>query len=389
MFKFLRTIDKSLEDFLVFNLKTLGNLVYNVDDHSPYTFRYGKFHRVFGHFTEKSSDSFVGREPSYCSEYVILYGSNSSASNLGSKVAHLILSESKFPLAILENYLQRPTHRVDSVGILEFKLRVSGNQRIPVRILVSLGEEQTYLTTCKLHINSDIVTSNATTELAHPLGVVEESDKSFCSVVLAFIMILGLTNLDHTEIMTLDVAGSNELDDFCTCEPTVCKDIVKMYLSGNNTLDHLYHERNLALVILLDTPCRMAVLLTFLRESGVKLLLPQVVVTLLALLADKAEIHEHLSGTVRNTEEQTFEAQNHLVFHMGEHFANHFRLYATLRIIGIVNHKAHRSQVFPLRTLLSLAPQPGCDVYEYSAPVVVLSGKKTIEHVLAAVGYAA
>ena len=37
MFKFIRTIDKSLEDFLVFNLKTLGNLVDNVDE--IYVFR--------------------------------------------------------------------------------------------------------------------------------------------------------------------------------------------------------------------------------------------------------------------------------------------------------------------------------------------------------------
>ena len=46
MLKFIRTVDKSFEDFLVFNLKTLGNLVDNVNDHSPYTFRYGKFRRV-------------------------------------------------------------------------------------------------------------------------------------------------------------------------------------------------------------------------------------------------------------------------------------------------------------------------------------------------------
>ena len=59
MLKFIRTVDKSFEDFLVFNLKTLGNLVDNVNDHSPYTFRYGKFRRVFGHFAEKSSDSFA------------------------------------------------------------------------------------------------------------------------------------------------------------------------------------------------------------------------------------------------------------------------------------------------------------------------------------------
>lgn len=189
-------------------------------------------------------------------------------------------------------------------------------------------------------------------------------------------MILGLTHLNHAEVMTLDVAGSNELDDFGTCEPTVSKDIVKVYLSGNKTLYHLYHERNLTLVILLDTLCRMAVLLTFLRESGVKLLLLQVVGTLLALLADKAEIHEHLSNTVRNTEEQTFEPQNHLVFHMGEYLAYHLCLYATLRIVGVVNHQTHRSLVIPLRICKGLAPQLSSDIYEDFTPVVVSLERK-------------
>ena len=46
MLKFIRTVDKSLEDFLVFNLKALGNLIDNVDDYSPNAFRYGKFRRV-------------------------------------------------------------------------------------------------------------------------------------------------------------------------------------------------------------------------------------------------------------------------------------------------------------------------------------------------------
>lgn len=110
MLKFIRTVDKSFEDYLVFNLKALGNLIDNVDNHSPDTFRYGKFRRVFGHFTKKSSNSFVGREASCCSKYVILHDSNSGTSNLGSKVAHLILSESKVPFTILENDLQRPTH---------------------------------------------------------------------------------------------------------------------------------------------------------------------------------------------------------------------------------------------------------------------------------------
>ena len=46
MLKFIRTVDKSLEDFFILDLETLGNLTDNVNDHSPDAFRYGKFRRV-------------------------------------------------------------------------------------------------------------------------------------------------------------------------------------------------------------------------------------------------------------------------------------------------------------------------------------------------------
>lgn len=77
------------------------------------------------------------------------------------------------------------------------------------------------------------------------------------------------------------------------------------------------------------------------------------------------------------------------MLHVREHFSNHFRMYTTLRIVSVIDHQTHRIPVIPLRTCKSLAPQLSGDVDEYSAPVVLLSGKKTIGHVLATGGYAA
>lgn len=108
MLKFIRTVDKSLEDFLFLDLKALGNLIDNVDDHSPDTFRYGKFRRVSGHFTEESADSLIGRESSCRSQYVVLHGGDCGACNLRSEVTHLILPEAEIPFAILEYNFQRP-----------------------------------------------------------------------------------------------------------------------------------------------------------------------------------------------------------------------------------------------------------------------------------------
>ena len=114
--------------------------------------------------------------------------------------------------------------------------------------------------------------------------MVKMSDKRLSGIVLAVVVVFCLAHLNHAKVVALDVAGGNEIDDLCTCEPAICEDVVKVYLSGNKTLYHLYHERNLTLVILLDTYSRMAFRLAFLSKSGIKLLLLQAVLTLLALL---------------------------------------------------------------------------------------------------------
>ena len=79
----------------------------------------------------------------------------------------------------------------------------------------------------------------------------------------------------------------------------------------------------------------MAVLVTFLLEPSVKLFLLSVVRPLLSFLTNKAEVHEHLSRSVRNAEEQPFEAEDHLVLNMREHLSNHLCLYASLWIVLI------------------------------------------------------
>ena len=71
MLKFIRTVDTSLEDFFILDLETLGNLIDNVDDHSPDAFRYGKFNRGSCHFAKESAYSLIGRESSCRGKYVV------------------------------------------------------------------------------------------------------------------------------------------------------------------------------------------------------------------------------------------------------------------------------------------------------------------------------
>lgn len=170
MLKFIRTVNKGLEDFLILDLKALGNLTDNVDDHSPDTFRYGKFSGVSRHFAEESAYCLIGRESSCRSKYVVLHGGDCCTCNLRSKITHLILPETEVPFAILEYDFQRPTHGIYAVSFLEFKFRISRNQCVPVRLLVSFGKEQAYLATCELNIYGDVVATKTTAVLASLLG---------------------------------------------------------------------------------------------------------------------------------------------------------------------------------------------------------------------------
>ena len=218
MLKFIRTVDKSLEDFFILDLKTLGNLTDNVNDHSPDAFCYGKFRRVSCHFAEEYAYSLVERESSCRGKYVVLHGGDCGACNLRGEATNLILSEAEIPFTVLEFDFQRPRHRVDAVGILKFKFRVSCNQRVPVRLLVPFGKEQAYLTTCELNIHGDVVATKTTAVLASLLGMVKKSDKRLSSIVLAVVVVLCLAHLNHAKVVALDVAGGNELDNLCTCD---------------------------------------------------------------------------------------------------------------------------------------------------------------------------
>ena len=234
MLKFIRTVDKRLEDFLILDFKALCNLVDDVNDHTPDTFRYGELSRVSCHFPEESSNGFVGGEPSCCSKYVVLHCSNCGTCNLGSEVAHLILPESEISLAVLEHDFQRPAHGVYAVCLLESKSRVGRNQGVPFGFLVSFSKEQPHLATGKPDINRDIVATKAAAVLASLLGMVKKSDECLCSIVLAVVAVLRLAHLNHAKVVALDVAGGDEPDNFSTGKPAVSKDIA---YDGMNSTD--------------------------------------------------------------------------------------------------------------------------------------------------------
>ena len=109
----------------------------------------------------------------------------------------------------------------------------------------------------------------------------------------------------------------------------------------------------------------------------------------LACLANKGKVEQHLSHSVRDSDEQTFEAEHHRVRNMRVYLADKLRLDTTLGIVRIVDHQADRLSAVTRPLLLNLIPELEGNGGKNHAPVIRLIGKKPVEHILLAVEQAA
>ena len=389
MTEFVRPIHERIEDFFILDIEALCNHADYLKYHIPDSLSESELHATFDSIIEESAHSLVVREALGGGEQIVLHGRDCSHGNLRGEVAHLVLSESQVLLALLEYDFQRPTSGVNPIGLEEIELAIGGNESVPLATLVSLGEEQTDIAPCKDDIHSDVPASQTTAVLASLLGFVEDGCELVGRVLLTFIYVLRLAHLDHSEIVAPDVAGSDEQDDLCTGKPTVGQHIVEMNLALDDATDHLNHQRNLALVVLLDAFGCMRLLVVFLGESGIKLLLLQTVVPVLAFLSDKSKVKQHLADAIGDADEQSLEAEHHRVRHMGVYLTDKLSLDATLGIVSVIDHQADWLRAVSRPLPLSLVPKLERDSGKDFAPVIRLIGDKTIEHVLPAVKQAA
>ena len=115
----VRSIHKHVEDLFIFDIEALCYLSDYLQYHIPDSLCERKFHTAHGSVFKQSADSLVVREPSGSREQIILHGGDGCHCNLRGKVAHLVLSESKVLLPLLEYDFQGPTHGVNPVGFNE------------------------------------------------------------------------------------------------------------------------------------------------------------------------------------------------------------------------------------------------------------------------------
>ena len=389
MTEFVRPVHEHIKDLFILDIEAFCDFADNLKYHIPDSLSESKFHATLGSIHKKSSNGFVVGEALSSGEDVVLHGRNGSHCNLRGEVPHLVLAQSESSLTLLKDNFQGPAPGVDPVGFEEVELPVCGNESVPLPSFVTLGEEQTYVAASKGHVDGNVIAPQTAAIIATLLRMVEEGDELVGGVFLTFICILRLAHLDHAKIMAPDVSGSDEQDDFCTGKPTVGQHIVEMDLTLDDAAYHLNHQGNLALVVFPNPFGGMGAFRMFLGETGVKLLLLQSVVPILAFLTDKGEVEQHLADTVGNADEQPLETEHHRVCDMRVYLTDKFRLDTTFGIVRIIYHQTYWLCAVRSPLLLGLVPELKRDGGKNPAPVIRLIGEKSVEHVLPAVKQAA
>ena len=389
MIEFVRAIDKHIEDMFILDAEAFRDFTDEHKHRVPDSLGESELDATKGGILEEPAHGLVVGEASGRGEQVVLHGCDSGHCDLGGEVAHLVLAQPEILLALLEDDLQGPAHGVDPVGLEEVELAVRGDEPAPLALLVPLAEEQPYAAPGKAHIHGDVVATQPAAVAAPLLWLVEKGDELVGCVFPAFIRVLCLAHLYHAEVVASDMAGSDEPDDLGAGEPAVGQHVVEAYLALDDAAYHADHQGDLALAVLLDAPGGMGILRMLLGEARVKLALLHAVLPVLALLAHKGKVEQHLADAVGYADEQPLEAEHHRMRHVGVYLADEFGLDAPLGIVRVVYHQADRLRAFGGPFLLALVPELDGHGGEDLAPVVRLVGDEPVEHVLPAAKQAA
>ena len=386
MIEFVRAINKHIEDMFILDAEAFRDFTDELKHHVTDSLVESEFDATNGGTHEESPHDLVVGEAPGRGEQVVLHGCDGDHCNLGGEVAHLVLAQPEILLALLEDDLQGPAHGVDPVGLEEVELAVRGDEPAPLALL---AEEQPYAAPGKAHVHGDVVATQPAAEAAPLLWLAEKGDELVGCVFPAFIRVLCLAHLYHAEVVASDMAGSDEPDDLDAGEPAVGQHVVEAYLALDDAAYHADHQGDLALAVLLDAPGGMGILRMLLGEARVKLALLHAVLPVLALLAHKGKVEQHLADPVGYADEQPLEAVHHRMRHVGVYLADEFRLDAPLGIVRVVHHQADWLRAFGGPFLLALVPELDGHGGEDLAPVVRLVGDEPVEHVLPAAKQAA
>lgn len=345
MRKSVRILDDCFNGLVITDFKSFGYdrsyLAYNF----PYSLTYAQFHGFLTDLPEKASDSLIAGKPSGGGEDIVLHKRNGRMGDLGAEVAGLALAEPEVLLAILEDDLYGPTHRINLICLEEIKRGIGSKNSTPGSILAAAHIEQTDCHILNECVHHNIVAAMQAT-VFHSLGL----GATFAYDGLGRILLTVfaerephtfLPHLDHAEIIASDAPCLDEPDYILAGEPTVGQKIIKPVSDPDGPADHLLEEYDLAPYIVLHSSGCRTILSAFLFIAPVKFSLRHGMVAALARLSDKFEINHHLALAIADGKYQGLEAQYHLMGDVTEDTANLLGMETSLGIISVIDNKAY------------------------------------------------
>ena len=348
----------------------------------PYPVRGGQLESTSCGLTEKCSDGLVGLKPFHCAKYVILHHGQREAGNLCREVYALTSAEVEQLLAIVISHLGSPAGSVRPVCLEETEREIRREQSIPMPVPASLREEQAHGGTCELHVYGAVGAPERPVMLGETL-LLELLDNLVGCQVTPLGVVFGLSQFDHTNQVTLDMAAGNQTNEVCTGEPTVNEQIVESDAAPDGVLHHLDGLVNLRHRVLLDAFLdSLSAMVLAISDFALPVRQSLLLVWLAALLAMKREIQEQLAHAIAQKQRQTLVAEDALMLDMGEHLTDELTPAAALRSVSVIDNQADWLVVPGLSTAADLAQQLEVHCIQQFAPLDVTIIHKTIEHVL-------
>lgn len=390
MSKLVRFVNHSLKDFFVSNAEDSCDSSNQFQDSSPYPFADGNLMAVLVCQSEEFADSLVCHEPLYNREYVVLQCNKRCTGNLGGKVVGLAFAKPKQSLALLEYDFQGPSSGIDLIGLEEAKFKVSAKQSAPRVTLASAYKEESYASISK----DDVCTHIPALELTGILllaPLVKQLDDCWSRKILLLEMVPGLacfSYLDHSDIVTFDVAASDKLYYLGACKPAVCQYVTELDLVSYHTSDHLYGKVYLAHGVFTDSGSESRVFISFSSVPLGEFLGANAKVFFLALLPKDGKVKKHLAYSICNTKEECLETEDSPVLKMGVYATDILHALSRLREIRIVNHQAGINSLM-VTAHSYLFPQLGVDMVHELSPVGTCIIEELVEDILPATKLAA
>ena len=360
----------------------LCNFLDGVQYQFPYPVRDGQLESTSCDLTEDCSDGLVGLKTFHRAKYVVLHHGQREAGNLRREVYALTSAEVEQLLAIVISHLGSPAGSVRPVCFEKTEREIRCEQSIPMPTPASLREEQAHGGTCKLHVYGAVSALQCPIVHGETLLLELLDDLVGCQVAPLGV-VFGLSQFDHSNQMTLDVATGNQANEVCTGKPAINEQIVETDAAFDGILHHLNGLVGLLHRVFLDAfldalSCVVG------RETLAALLVrqPLLLIWITALLAMKREVEEKMAQSVGIEQGHALIAEDGLAQDMREDLTDELAPASAFRFVRVIDYQADWSFMRSLCASTDLAQKLEIHSIQQLAPFDITIIHKTIEHVL-------